>query len=157
MRAVAEYVMRGRRQALWVSVLGASTWMFAWLSAAVLALVTLRRGPAEGGFILAWAILPAGFLLATLGDAGPLGTLVGTMALALVLRSTVSWPLALCAGSMVGAVTGLLLLWLGDNTLQQLAEFFAKLFASFEAQLEQQGGEKITLTPPGIVTISGPE
>lgn len=155
MRAVAEYVMRGRSQALWVSVLGASTWMFAWLSAAVLALVTLRRGATEGGYLLAWAILPAGFLLATFGDAGPLGLILGTTALALVLRATVSWPLALCAGSLVGVITGLMLLWAGANYLQQLAGFFAELFASFQSQLERQGGEAITLTPPGVVTIAG--
>ena len=64
--------MRGRTQALWVAVLGAGTLMFSWLSAAVLALVTLRKGPAEGGYLLAWAALPAGFLLAVFGDIGQL-------------------------------------------------------------------------------------
>ncbi len=79
MRAVAEYVMRGRNQALWVSVIGASTLMFSWLSAAVLALVTLRRGPGDGVYILAWAVLPAGFLLAVFGEMGPLGMICTDM------------------------------------------------------------------------------
>ena len=155
MRAIAEYVMRGRSQALWVSVLGASTLMFAWLSAAVLALVTLRKGPNEGLYILAWAILPAGFLLAVFGDAGPLGLIVGTTGLAILLRVTVSWPMALCGSSIVGALTGLLMLWLGVNYLEQLAGFFAEVFANFQAQLDEQGGEQVTLTPPGRVTIAG--
>ncbi len=42
MKVVAEYVMRGRNQAVLVSVLGASSLMFSWISAAVLALVTLQ-------------------------------------------------------------------------------------------------------------------
>ena len=155
MRAVAEYVMRGRSQALWVSVLGASTLMFSWLSAAVLALVTLRKGPLEGGYILAWAVLPAGFLLAVFGDIGPLGMILGTTALAALLRWSVSWPLTLCAGSVVGVVTGLGMLWLGVSYLQQLEAFFAELFANFQQQLSAQSGEEVVLKAPGTVTIAG--
>ncbi len=147
--------MRGRNQALWVSVIGASTLMFAWLSAAVLALVTLRKGPGEGAYLLAWAILPAGFLLGVFGDAGPLGLILGTTALAVMLRWTVSWQLTLCASSLVGVVTGLGMLWLGVNYLQQLEGFFADFFANLSQQLSQQGGQPIKLTPPGIGTIAG--
>ncbi|MEP5764706.1 MAG: hypothetical protein ABJ308_08930 [Halieaceae bacterium] len=155
MRFVAEYVMRGRNQALWVAVIGASSLMFSWLSAAVLALVTLRRGPAEGAYILAWAVLPAGFLLAVFGDVGPLGMIVGTTALAALLRWSLSLPLTLCASSVVGAITGLGMLWLGVNYLEQLAAFFAELFASLQAQIPEQNGEQIKLESPGIVTIAG--
>ena len=169
MRAVAEYVMRGRAQALlvtqalWIAVLGvllqvdifqASGLMFAWLSAAALALVTMRLGASEGGYILAWALLPAGFLTA-FGDASPLGLILGTTALALVLRGTVSWQWTLCASSLVGVVTGALLLGFAENYLQQIAGMFAEVFANLEAQLEQQGGEAVKLTPPGVVTIAG--
>jgi len=154
MRAVAEYVMRGRNQALWVSVLSASSLLFAWISAAVLALVTLRRGPGEGAYILAWAVLPAGFLLAVFGDFGPLGMIVGTTALALVLRWSASWPLTLIAGSALGALTGLGMLWLGANYLEQLASLFADVFARLGEQLSQ-GGQQVELQPPGKATIAG--
>jgi len=154
MRAVAEYVMRGRNQALWVSVLSASSLLFAWISAAVLALVTLRRGPGEGAYILAWAVLPAGFLLAVFGDFGPLGMIVGTTALALVLRWSASWPLTLIAGSALGALTGLGMLWLGANYLEQLASLFADVFARLGEQLSQ-GGQQVELQPPGKTTIAG--
>ncbi len=146
--------MRGRNQALWVSVLGASTLLFSWLSAAVLALVTLRRGPTEGAYILAWAVLPAGFLLAVFGDVGPLGMIVGTTALAMMLRWTASWPLTLFGASLVGAITGLGMLWLGVNYLEQLATFFAEVFADLGAQLSQDG-EPVELQAPGIATIAG--
>ena len=42
MRGVAEYVMRGRRQALLVAVITAAIPMFSWVSAAVVGLVVLR-------------------------------------------------------------------------------------------------------------------
>jgi hypothetical protein len=154
MRFVAEYVMRGRNQALWVAVLGASSLMFSWISAAVLALVTLRRGPAEGVYILAWAVLPAGFLLAVFGDIGPLGMIVGTTALACVLRWSASWPLTLVGASLIGAITGLGMLWLGVNYLEQLAAIFAEWFASLGEQLSQ-GGQEIELKAPGHATIAG--
>ncbi len=154
MRAVAKYVMRGRTQALWVSVIGASSLMFSWVSAAVLALVTLRRGPLEGVYILAWAVLPAGFLLAVFGDTGPLGVIVGTTALAALLRWSVSWQLTLIGASLIGAATGIGILLLGVNYLEQLAAVFAEFFASIQGQLPQ-GEDAVELKAPGIVTIAG--
>ncbi len=154
MRAVAEYVMRGRTQALWVSVIGASSLMFSWVSAAVLALVTLRRGPREGVYILAWAVLPAGFLLAVFGDTGPLGVIVGTTALAALLRWSASWPLTLIGASLIGAITGMGLLLLGANYLQQLAAIFTEFFASIQGQFPQ-GEDAVELKAPGIATIAG--
>jgi hypothetical protein len=154
MRAFAEYVMRGRSQALWISVIGASSLMFSWVSAAVLALVTLRRGPTEGVYILAWALLPAGFLLAVFGDTGPLGMIVGTTALAGLLRWSGSWQLTLIGASVVGTVTGIGLLLLGVNYLEQLAAVFADLFSQFQAQMPQ-GEQAVELQAPGVATIAG--
>jgi hypothetical protein len=154
MRAIAEYVMRGRSQALWVAVFGAILPMFSWVSAAVLALVTLRRGPLEGAYILAWAVLPAGFLLAVAGYTGPVGMIVGTTALAMLLRWSVSWPLTLIGASLIGAVTGIGLLLLGVSYLEQLAAIFADFFAQFAAQ-SGAGEQPVVLVPPGIATIAG--
>ncbi|MEE4658819.1 MAG: hypothetical protein V2J89_00010 [Halieaceae bacterium] len=155
MKAVARYVMKGRNQALWVSVLGASTLMFSWLSAAVLALVTLRKGPTEGGYLLAWAVLPAGFLLGVFGDAGPLGMILGTTALAVLLRWTVSLPLTLAASAAIGLLTGAALLAFGDNYLQTLEQYFAELFKNLQSQLAQPEGREITLVAPGVTSIAG--
>jgi hypothetical protein len=104
---------------------------------------------------LAWAILPAGTLLGVFGDAGPLSMILGTTLLAVLLRWTVSLQLTLCAGSLVGVVTGLGLLLLGENYLQQIEGFFAEFFASLQTRLSQQGAQPVELTPPGIVTIAG--
>jgi len=150
MRAVAEYVMRGRMQALWVAVLGACTLMFSWLSAAVIALVTLHRGPGEGVYILAWAVLPAGVLLAVYGDIGPLSTIVGTATLAVVLRWASSWQLVLLVAMLVGAGTGFAMLIFGASYLEGLAQIFAEFFASFDEKIPEA-----QLQAPGVVTLAG--
>ena len=48
MHGLANFVMRGRWQALLVTVAGAGSLMFCWISAAVVALVTLRKGAGAG-------------------------------------------------------------------------------------------------------------
>ena len=72
--------------------------MFCWISAAVIALVTLRRGAGPGAWLLMWALLPSGVLLYAFGDSGPLALIVGTTVVALVLRTTVNLSLAVLAG-----------------------------------------------------------
>lgn len=124
MRAVAEFAMRGRLQALLLTVVGAGSLLFCWISAAVLALVTLRKGVAEGAWLLLWALLPAGALLYAYGDGGPLSLLLGVMAIALVLRTTVSLSLSLLAVVPVGLVTGLALVALGGEYLGQVVDGF---------------------------------
>jgi len=114
--------MRGRLSALLVTVAGASSMMFCWVSAAVIALVTLRKGVGEGAWLLMWALLPAGFLLFYMGDTGPVAMLVGAMFLALVLRTTVSLSVTMLASVVVGTVTGLALVAFGSELLIQLAE-----------------------------------
>ncbi len=64
------------------------------ISAAAIALVTLRKGAGAGLWLFMWALLPAGTLVYLFGDSGPLLLLAGTMALALVLRTTVNLSLA---------------------------------------------------------------
>jgi hypothetical protein len=109
MRALAEYVMRGRAQAVLVAALATGTVLFAWIGAAVVALVTLRKGAGHGAYVLFWALLPAA-MLAALGDPGPVTTLLGVMLLAVVLRASHSWSWSLVAAVLSGLLTGLLLL-----------------------------------------------
>ena len=59
MRGLAEFIMRGRWQALAVAVLGAGSLLFGWISASAVALVTLRRGVVTGAWLTLWALLPA--------------------------------------------------------------------------------------------------
>ena len=157
MKNLAQFVMRGRRQALLVVLIGASTLMFSWISAAVVALVILRQGVAQGVWLLFWALLPAGTLLFIFGDSGPLATLVGTSVLAVVLRSTVSLSLTLLASVVLGGLTGLAIVAFGGETLEQMVVFFAEFLTNLEQQIATggEGAEAIVLQRPSALQIAG--
>ncbi|GAB3273418.1 hypothetical protein [Parahaliea aestuarii] len=155
MKALAEFVMRGRFQALLVTVAGAGSLMLCWISAAVVALVTLRKGASQGAWLLLWALLPAGTLMFVFGDSGPLALLVSTGILALVLRTTVSLPLAVLAGVPLGALTGFALMAFGQGLLEQMVGFFDQFLASLEQQLAAQGGQAVQLLRPTALQIAG--
>jgi hypothetical protein len=101
MRALAQYAMNGRRQAIVAAMLVGIIPMVNLLSPALIGLVCLRHGPREALLVGAWAVLP---LLgwASAGDITPLVLLLGVLALATVLRQTSSWQHTLLAGILVG-------------------------------------------------------
>jgi hypothetical protein len=154
LKGLADFVMRGRLQALAVVIVGASIVLFCWISAAVLALVTLRKGAGAGAWLFMWALLPTGALLYTYGDSGPLALLASTMVLALVLRSTVSLSLAVLSAVGTGVVTGLVLVVFTPAYLDQIAALFGDLLTSWEQRLAQ-GGQVVTLPRPGAGQIAG--
>jgi hypothetical protein len=155
LRALAAFVMRGRFQALLVAVVAATSLLFSWVSAAVVALVTLRRGAAEGAWLLMWAVLPASVLLYAFGDSSPLTLLLGTAALALTLRGTVSLSLTLLSAVGVGLATGFVLLTLGAAYLLQLEAFFEQVFAGLQQQMAGERSDLPPLLAPGVVQIAG--
>jgi hypothetical protein len=157
LKGLAEFAMRGRLQALLVVMIGASTLMFSWISAAVVALVILRRGTGPGLWLLFWALLPAGTLLAVFGDSSPLATLVGTSVLAVVLRTTVSLPLAMLASVAVGGVTGLAMVAFAGELLDQMVVFFAEFLTNLEQQVASsgEGANAIVLNRPTALQIAG--
>ena len=105
MRPLAEFIMKGRLQAVAVAGLGIGSLMFAWVGASAAALVTLRKGMTEGAFVVFWALLPA-IAVALYGqDVGPLCMLLTTAAAAEVLRSRRSWPLALASAVLGGMLS----------------------------------------------------
>jgi hypothetical protein len=154
MKAIAEFAMRGRFQALLLTLAGSGSILFCWISAAVLALVTLRKGVGNGAQLLLWALLPSGVVLYTTGDSGPLALLLGTMLMAVVLRTTVSLPLAVLASLATGALAGVVVLTLGGHYLDQMVAVFGEFLAQLELQLSQ-GGETVELTRPTAVQIAG--
>jgi hypothetical protein len=154
LRGLAAFVMRGRFQALLVAVVGAGSLMFCWVSAAAVALVTLRKGAGQGAWLLAWALLPAGTLVYAYGDSGPLTLLLGSAVLAVVLRLTVNLPLALLTSVPVGGLTGLALVAFGGEQLAQIVTYFGEFLATLEQQLSQ-GGEAVVLARPDATQIAG--
>jgi hypothetical protein len=154
LKGLAEYVMRGRLQALVVAVAGAGSLLFCWVSAAAVALVTLRKGAGQGAWVFMWALLPAIVMLVGFGDSGPLALLCGTMVLALVLRATVSLQLAVLAAVGVGVVAGVAILVVSGEYLDQLAGYFNEVLTALEQQLAK-GQQAVALPRPDAVQIAG--
>ena len=138
MRALAEYVMLGRRQAIITVLLCGFFPLLYFFSAAVVALVTLRKGRNEGLLILLWSMLPTGLLLA-MGDITPLYLMIGTFALAMTLRNSLSWQMVLLVATAIGLVTQLSLVFQPDYLVQ--IELFGE---SLEAQLNQDAHTQYT-------------
>ncbi|MCG4452211.1 MULTISPECIES: hypothetical protein [unclassified Pseudomonas] len=108
MRALAEFIMRGRMQAILVVVVSAALPLLFWLSAAAGCLVLLRRGLSDALGILAWALLPAiGWWY--FGEPRTLLVLLGALGLALLLRASLSWNRVLLCSVALGLVYGLVL------------------------------------------------
>ncbi|WP_420554918.1 hypothetical protein [Neptuniibacter marinus] len=140
MRALAEWVMKGRKQAALVAVIAALLPLLYWASAAVIALVTLRQGPKDGAGVLVWAFLPAG-AWAYSGDPTPLTVILGVFLLAIALRVITSWPQVLMLALPVGAVVGLALETVLDDLLGQVIEATEQ----FLLQSASQSTESLTL------------
>ena len=134
MRALAEFVMRGRLQAIAVCVGLALLPLGHWLSAAVVCLVLLRKGVSEGLVLLLLASIPLIGLYISTGDPGPLMGLMGMACLASILRSTESWALVLGAVVVVAGTSSLIFELLVAEDLTRLVEWYLKLTADGSAQ-----------------------
>ena len=147
--------MRGRWQALAVAVLGAGSLLFGWISAAAVALVTLRQGVASGGWLVFWALLPAVVVSWLSGDPGSVLLLLGVFVLAVVLRATVSLALAVAASALVGLISGGGLLLIGADFLAQLVEVFAALLEQLQSNVATEESMALVLSAPSTVQVAG--
>jgi hypothetical protein len=155
MRGLAEFVMRGRWQALAVAMLGSGSLLFGWISAAAVALVTLRQGAANGGWLVFWALLPASVLAWVSGDAGGLLLLAGVFGMAVLLRESVSLPLALLGTLPVGVLSGVFLLTVTGGFLEQLVQWFEQFITELNRNISEQGGGDATLVAPTVTQVAG--
>src|SRR5690606_12319118 len=108
MRALAEYIMRGRMQATLVVVGSAAMPLLFWLSAAAGSLVLLRRGASDAMGILGGAMLAA-VAWWYLGGPRTLLVLVGALGLAWLLRPSWTGNRILLSSVVLGVVYGLVL------------------------------------------------
>lgn len=127
MRAVAEFVMRGRSQAILVSVGAGILPLMQWLSISVVSLVVLRKGLAEGALVMAWAALPAGLFFFLSKNPSPLLALIGTAILAATLRLAVSWELTLVVCAVIGVMSG----WIFELLAMDFIVMFAESYLEF--------------------------
>jgi hypothetical protein len=150
MRGLAEFVMRGRWQALAVAVSGSVLVVAAPFSAAAVALVTMGRGVRDGTWVVLWALLPALILGWVSGDYGTGWLLLSVFVAAAVLAQTVSLSLALLAVVPVSALGGVVLLMVN-------AGFLDMLLSLFDAWIEalQAGDNPLEMVRPTMGQVAG--
>jgi len=146
MKALAAYVMRGRSQAALLSSLFAVFSMIlpplSYISGAIVALITMRRGIGEGAFI---AII-ATFVLAVIAQLSTGNVAVAVVfalmvwlpvwILAVVLRQTVSLPLTFAVATMMVFVVVIVFHFAVGDAITWWREILDKVFAE---TLEQPG------------------
>jgi len=143
MRALAKFVMRGPLQAGGVAVATTAVPLLFWVGAAVVGLVILRLGVAQGLNVGLWALLPA------LGwswfgqDPTALAVLLQVMLIASVLRTTLSWERALLSGSFLAIITGLLLPVLYPELIDSLVQAGVQFYQQMNAEMASSFGDNL--------------
>ncbi len=137
MRALADFIMRGRVQATLVVVGCAALPLLFWLSAAAGSLVFLRRGFKDASGVLAWAVLPA-LAWWYFGEPRTLMVLLGTLGLAALLRAGQSWNRVLLSSIALGLVYGAVLGSVFREPIDTLAQEIAKILPQMLDGIYQQ-------------------
>lgn len=152
MRALADFIMRGRVQATLVVVGCAALPLLFWLSAAAASLVLLRRGFKDATSVIAWAVLP-GLVWWFLGEPRTLMVLLGALGLAACLRAGQSWNRVLLYSVGLGLLYGVILGSVFREPIEALAQALAKglpqMLGGFYQKLsvEEQGRLGAILVP----------
>lgn len=133
MRALADFIMRGRVQATVVVVVSAVLPLLFWLSAAAGSLVFLRRGFKDASSVLVWGLLPA-LVLWIFGEPSTLMVFVGTLALAASLRAGHSWSRVLLFSIPLGVVYGVVLGSVLREPLEMLAGALEKALPQIDGK-----------------------
>ncbi len=137
MRALAEFVMRGRSYAIGASVITAPLPLVNWISTAIVALVFLRKGGSEGALVLLWVLLPLGGLVYLSGDPTPLIATLGTATLAYILRVTVSWEFTLAAAVLIGGIGSLVFQFTATDLLVTFVEIYLEYSKSMSVPVSE--------------------
>lgn len=138
MRALAEFIMRGRMQATLVVAGCAALPLLYWLGAAAGCLVLLRRGLKDALGVLALGLLPALIWWLYSDDPRALLVLLGSACLALVLRASESWNRVLLVSIAMGVVFSVVLGMAFGPQIEMLAQALIKVMPSLLGDVYQQ-------------------
>ncbi|CAH0123619.1 DUF2232 domain-containing protein [Pseudomonas sp. IT-194MI4] len=138
MRALAEFIMRGRMQATLVVAGCATLPLLYWLGAAAGCLVLLRRGLKDAVGVLALGLLPALIWWLFFDDPRALLVLLGSSSLALVLRASESWSRVLLVSIAMGLVFSVVLGAAFAPQIEMLAQALIKVMPSLLGEVYQQ-------------------
>ena len=138
MRALAEFIMRGRMQATLVVAGCAALPLLYWLGAAAGCLVLLRRGLRDALGVLALGLLPALIWWLKFDDPRALLVLLGSASLALVLRASESWNRVLLVSIAMGVVFSVVLGATFGPQIEMLAQALIKVMPSLLGEVYQK-------------------
>jgi hypothetical protein len=147
MRGLAEFIVRGRWQALALAVLGSVLVIAAPISAAAIALVTMAQGMRNGTWVALWALLPALLLGWVSGDYGTGFLLLSVYVGAAVLAQTLSLSLALIAIIPVSAVGGFVLLTFNTAFLEAMLSMLDAWIAALQSESPETGDSLNAMRP----------
>jgi hypothetical protein len=150
MRSLAKFIMRGRLQAAILALLSIPL-----ISNGAIGLVVLRKGAAEGLFLVIVSLAPAivAWLTGRPSEVFFWGTFLGLLAMyipGLCLRATASWPFTI----QVSVVTAIVSVLLVSNAVPSIADAFKGATAMFLAVMQGQSPET-ELADPGLTAVYG--
>jgi len=154
MRALAEFIMRGRMQAIAVAIFAIATVMFSWVGAAIVALVTLSRGKSEGLIVAMWVSLPT-LVMAWQGNPLPLATIIAGYAGGYALGITRSWSIALLSQVIVSIALASLLLLVDNHLIDQLIKVQQQMVAASLDQVDESVRREVQALLGNPVFITG--
>ncbi|MBS4078992.1 MULTISPECIES: hypothetical protein [Pseudomonas] len=138
MRALAEFIMRGRMQATLVVAGCATLPLLYWLGAAAGSLVLLRRGLTDALGVLLLGLLPALVWWLYADDPRALLVLLGSSGLALILRASESWVRTLLASVAIGVVFSVVLGAAFAAQIEMLAQALIKVMPALLGETYKQ-------------------
>ena len=138
MRALAEFIMRGRVQATLVVAGCAVLPLLYWLGAAAGSLVLLRRGLTDALGVLSLGLLPALIWWLYADDPRALLVLLGSSGLALVLRASESWVRTLLVSVVIGVVFSVVLGVAFAAQIEMLAQALIKVMPALLGETYKQ-------------------
>jgi len=147
---LARTALTSRLHALSLAVMFVLLPFFTWLGAAVAALITLAKGPKEGGVCFAVALVPC-LYLALDGQRMDLIHLVIAWLLALVLWWSKSWIYLLGTLVVAGAVQHFVFPALTDSQLVELTAMMNQMIQDIAAQNPEAG----KIEPPSQELYAG--
>ncbi len=154
MRALAEFIMRGRLQAGAVAVLG---YVIPLLTPVTVALVTLRKGAHEGTMVTVLVLVPAILSLVLSEDSSALVwvTLLPLVVIyisALVLRFTISLSRALTAVLVVSVIVAAAVVVFVPNVIEAFSDTLSQALPISDVQNKQAIAQAVTtISVAGVI------
>ncbi|CAA0082696.1 Uncharacterised protein [BD1-7 clade bacterium] len=151
----AQWIMRGRNQALAFVLIAIATSPIFWpgsiLAAAAVTLVGLRLGEKQGTQLWFWGLLPTIAVAAYSDSYVPLLIITSSWITSLILRRTTSWSYSLVSLTICSLVAAVALELLATSSLQSYVDVYARFMQEAQQQMAD-APELKALLPDSIET-----